>query len=90
MTPVSMMVVGMFLGSWLDQHKRAKKTLFGLGMTAAGFSTMFASPFAGKAIGISDVANLGSFYLLYISGFVVLLFGVGYLLLACNLWGEAR
>ena len=69
-------------------HERAKKTLFGLGLTAAGLLSMAASPFAGKAIGLSDVINLGSFYVLYLAGFVLLLFGVGYLLVANNLWGE--
>ena len=70
------------------QHKRAKKTLFGLGLTFTGLSSMAASPFAGKAVGLSDVLNLGSFYVLYLAGFIALLFGVGYLLVANNLWGE--
>lgn len=72
------------------QHKRAKKTLLGLGLTVTGLSSMAASPFAGKAMGLSEVLNLGSFYVLYIAGFVLLLFGVGYLLIANNLWGELR
>ena len=70
------------------QHKRAKKALFGLGLTAAGLSTMAVSPFAGTALGLSTVVNLGSFYVLYLIGFVSLLFGVGFLLVAGNLWGE--
>ena len=70
------------------QHKRAKKTLFGLGLTATGLSTMAVSPFAGKAMGLSEVLNMGSFYVLYLTGFVALLFGVGFLLVATNLWGD--
>ncbi len=69
-------------------HKRAKQTLFGLGLTVTGLSAMAVSPFAGKAIGLSDVVNLGSFYMMYLAGSVALLFGVGYLLVANNLWGE--
>jgi hypothetical protein len=72
------------------KHRRAKKTLFGLGLTATGLSSMAVSPFAGKAVGLSDVLNLGSFYVMYLAGFVVLLFGVGFLLIANNLWGELQ
>jgi len=79
----------MSLEIW-PQHRRAKKALFGLGLTATGLSAMAVSPFAGNAMGLSEVVNLGSFYVLYLAGFVVLLFGVGYLLIAGNLWGDLR
>ncbi len=71
-------------------HDRAKKTLFGLGLTAAGLSAMFASPIAGTALGLSKVGNMGTYYLVYFLGFVALLIGVGYVLIANNLWGEVR
>ena len=71
-------------------HERAKKTLFGLGLTAAGLSAMFVSPLAGTALGLSMAGNMGTYYLIYFAGFVALLFGVGYVLIANNLWGELR
>ncbi len=74
----------------LPGHPRAKKAILGFGLTATGLSAMALSPFAGKAIGLSTVGNLGSFYILYLCGFVLLLVGVGLLLIAGNLWGELR
>lgn len=69
---------------------RIRKTLTGTGLVAAGLSAMFASPLAGTAFGLSQVGNMGSYYLLYLAGFVALLFGVGQVLVANNLWGELR
>ena len=69
-------------------HERAKKTTLGLGMTAAGLSAMAVSPVAGRILGLSPVNNMGSYYLLFLIGFISLLFGVGYVLVANNLWGE--
>jgi hypothetical protein len=72
------------------QYERAKKTLFGLGLTGAGLSAMFVSPTLGTALGLSQVVNIGSYFLVYLLGFVSLLTGVGHVLIANNLWGEMR
>ena len=71
-------------------HEKGKKTLFGLGLAATGLTAMVVSPVAGSALGLSQAANLGSYYLVYLVGFISLLFGVGYVLIANNLWGELR
>ena len=69
---------------------RAKKTLIGVGLTAAGLSSMVISPTLGRALGLSELGNMGSYYLIYLLGFISLLFGVGQVLIANNLWGEPR
>jgi hypothetical protein len=71
-------------------HERAKKTLLGLGLTLAGLCSMIVSPIVGTALGFSQVGNMGTYYLFYFFGFVALLFGVGIVLMANNLWGEVR
>jgi len=66
------------------------RTLLGIGLTAGGLCAMIFSPIVGTALGFSPAGNMGSYYLLYLVGFVSLLFGVGIVLIANDMWGAPR
>ncbi|MBN1678582.1 MAG: hypothetical protein JW880_08595 [Candidatus Thermoplasmatota archaeon] len=69
-----------------EVRSRVKKTGIGLSLAAIGLITMFASPYI--ALRLSVLTGILAYHLVFLAGFVSLLYGAGYVLLANNLWGS--
>jgi uncharacterized membrane protein len=68
------------------QFSRRKGTAVGASLAALGLLTMLASPYI--ALSMSVLIGIIVFHIIFIVGFVLLLYGVGYILLANNFWGS--
>lgn len=72
---------------WLSD--RAKRTIAGAGLAVLGFTTMMTSPYIrSDSLHLSVMVGLMGYTIVFIAGFVALLYGVGFVLLANNLWGH--
>lgn len=69
-----------------NRRKRAKKTALGASLSILGLTTMLASPFI--ALRLSVLTGILAYHVVFLAGFVSLLYGAGYVLLANNLWGS--
>ncbi len=68
------------------QFSRRKGTAIGVSLAALGLLTMLASPYI--AMSMSILIGIIAFHVIFIVGFVFLLYGVGHILMANNLWGD--
>jgi len=68
------------------QFSRRKGTAIGVSLAALGLLTMLASPYI--ALSMSVLIGIVVFHIIFVVGFVFLLYGVGHILLANNLWGS--
>jgi len=68
------------------QFSRRKGTAIGISLASLGLLIMFASPYI--ALSMSVLIGIIAFHIIFVVGFVFLLYGVGYILMANNLWGS--
>jgi hypothetical protein len=68
---------------------RKKKTLVGAAMVPTGILLWFASPYLrSDSIHLSVVVGLTSFAVVFLTGFIMTLYGAGLILVDNGLWGE--
>lgn len=68
------------------QFSRRKGTAIGASLAALGLLTMLASPYI--ALRMSVLIGIIVFHIIFVIGFIFLLYGVGHVLMANNLWGS--
>lgn len=67
---------------------RARKTAIGVGLAMLGFMTMILSPYAGVGAIAPDFPwSIVAYSAVFISGFVLTLYGAGLVLVVNNMWG---
>ena len=65
-----------------------KKTLVGAGLAALGFTTIMISPYAGAGwFGVSFPWSIVVYTVVFLLGFVSMLYGAGLVLMENDLWG---
>ncbi len=68
------------------QWSRLRRTSIGFSLSALGVTTMLSSPYI--ALRMSVLTGILTYHVVFLAGFVTLLYGAGYVLLANNLWGS--
>jgi len=68
-----------------SKGNRVKRTTIGLSLASLGLITMFGSAYL--AMRLSVMAGILVYHIAFLAGFISLLYGTGYVLLANNLWG---
>jgi len=76
----------MTLGSFII---RKKKTLIGTAMVPTGILMWFASPYLrSDSLHLSILVGLVSFAVVFLTGFIMTLYGAGLILVDNGLWGD--
>jgi len=76
----------MSMGSFIA---RKKKTLIGSAMVPTGILMWFASPYvSSNYLHVSIAAGLFGYEALFLTGFIMVLYGAGLILVDNNLWGD--
>jgi hypothetical protein len=76
----------MTLGSFMI---RKKKTLIGAAMVPTGILMWFASPYLrSDSFHLSVLVGLVSFSVVFLTGFIMTLYGAGLILVDNDLWGD--
>jgi len=68
-----------------SRAQRARKTTIGISLASVGLTTMFASVYI--ALRLSVTTGILAYHVIFLAGFISLLYGTGYVLVANNLWG---
>ena len=78
--------IRMTLGSFMT---RKKKTLIGAAMVPTGILMWFASPYLrADSLHLSVLVGLVSFSVVFLTGFIMTLYGAGLILVDNDLWGD--